>query len=93
MATEFKFNLGIEVMEKITQFHGVIVARCQWLTNCNAYAVQSREIIDGKPVDRQWFDEPMLEAVKDAVVTKLDDASEIKRPGGPTVSITPTNRL
>jgi hypothetical protein len=92
MAQEFKFDLGTEVMEKITQFHGVVVARAQWLTQCNTYAIQSRDIVDGKPVERQWFDEPMLESVDAVVKTVFEDESEVKRPGGPSVPISPTNR-
>jgi hypothetical protein len=95
MSQDFKFELGEEVMDKITQFHGIITSRTQWLTNCNTYSVQSRELNEGKPIERQWFDEPMLERVSEKVrQTEFDfERKKTDKPGGPVCKITPTNRI
>ena len=47
---DFKFELGDLAQDEITGFRGVIVARTQWLNNCNVYRLQSPDLKDGKPV-------------------------------------------
>jgi len=62
---EFKFDVGSTVKDTITGFEGVVMARIQWLNNCNTYRVQPRDLDkDGKVQDVQHFDEPQLALVK-----------------------------
>jgi hypothetical protein len=85
---EFKFDLGDEVRDTITNYCGVIVARTQWLTNCNTYMVKSRELKDGQPRDAITFDEPSVELVKPLAVRGVEGV----KTGGPTPAISQTNR-
>lgn len=83
---KFKFNLGDEVVDKITSFKGIVVYRTQWIHNCNTYGVRSKELKDGVPMDYQPFDEPSLERVKPKVMKPKQDT------GGPTPPVRQTNR-
>ena len=83
---EFKFSLGDEAKDAITGFEGVIVCRSQWLHNCNVYSLQPKELKDGKPMDRQSFDEPQLELVKKGAFKESRDT------GGPTEAMEVNNR-
>jgi hypothetical protein len=84
---DFKFNLGDIAEDKITKFQGVVVARSQWLNQCNTYSLQSTELHDGCPVDRQHFDEPQLKLVQVKVHKKTSET------GGPHDAVPQTNRL
>lgn len=64
---EFKFDLGDSLKDKITSFKGVVVARSQWLNQCNTYSLQSETMHDGAPIERQHFDEPQLKLVEEKV--------------------------
>lgn len=82
----FKFRLGDEVTDVITDLTGIIVTRSQWLNSCNTYRVQPRELKDSKPVEPSHFDEPQLTLVKKSVVT------ENRSTGGPSKDIQLSNR-
>lgn len=82
----FKFNLGDEVKDSITDFTGIVINRSQWLHNCNSYGVQSTKMESGKPVDRMWFDEPQLVFIKASTITPKRDT------GGDAKTIPSTNR-
>ena len=62
---KFKFKLGEIAKDKITGFEGVVITRSQWLSSCNTYSIQSKSLVEGKPVERQHFDEPQLELVSE----------------------------
>lgn len=82
----FKFELGDIVKDGITGHKGVIVCRSQWIHNCNTYGIQPQELKDGKPVERQHFDEPQLVLVKSKVIKEKRDT------GGPSKPVSQTNR-
>jgi hypothetical protein len=86
MPENFKFDLGEEVKDSITGFKGVIRARTQYLTGCTTYALQSKDLKDGRPQDWVWIDEDLLKAVSK---TK----NIIKQRGGPITpdQIAPNN--
>lgn len=75
----FKHNLGHTAKDKITGFVGVITARVDYLTGCNRYHLQPRELKDGKPVEGIYFDEDQIEVAKKATLNVADFSSE--RPG------------
>jgi len=70
MAT-FKFHRGEYLRDRVTQFCGVVVARSDYLTSCNAYLLQPALDKDGKPRDGVWFDEPRLEIDPERLGQKL----------------------
>ena len=86
--SDFKFDLGVPVRDKITGFEGVVVFRSQWLHNCNTYGVQPTELKDGAPQKREIFDEPQLELV--SAEPAFEESK--KKTGGPTADIPQTNR-
>ena len=59
----FKHKLGQIGKDKITGFKGILTARCEFLTGCNRYCIQPKELRDGKPVDSIYFDEAQIEIV------------------------------
>ena len=56
----FKIDLGVEVKHKITGFIGTVVCRSQWLHGVNVYIVQAGILIDGLPIEPQYFEEGSL---------------------------------
>lgn len=84
---DFLLELGDEVKDVITGFKGIIIYRTQWIHNCNVYGVQPKALDkDGKPPERQQFDEPQLELVEKEVHKASRDT------GGPTTSMTESSR-
>lgn len=78
MATEFKFNLGAKVRDRITGYTGIVTGRHEWIHMCHRYSVQSQELKDGKPIDACSFDVDALDLVQEAPEQKLT-----KDTGGP----------
>lgn len=59
---EFKFELGEDVKDIVTDFKGIIMGRSEYFTGCIHYGLVSRKLQDGgKPLEYQWFDETRLE--------------------------------
>lgn len=69
MPDNFQFGLGSILRDVITGFEGVVRGRSQYLTGCNTYGLQSREMKDGAPTDWRWFDEHQLEATDKAAIS------------------------
>jgi len=91
---KFRFKLGDQVTDPITRFRGVVTARTEWLNRCIRYAVQPREMKDGRPIEDQWFDEGQLTLIKGA--ENLDPhaaAAPKERTGGPTPTPRPVRAL
>ena len=77
----FKYNLGDKVEDVVTGFKGILIARTQWLNNCNTYTLQPRKLVDGTPQKSQVFDEPQIRLVKaDDLGLKVVDE---EKTGGP----------
>lgn len=82
---EFKYDLGVTLKHRITGFTGVVRGRSQYLTGCNQYALQNKKLNkDGLPTEWQWYDENILEQVKNVKKISLD--SKEKKTGGPSKS-------
>jgi hypothetical protein len=64
----FLHDLGKIGKDKITGFTGVLTSRCEFLTGCNRYCIQPRELKDGKPIDGIYFDESQIEVVGDGLL-------------------------
>ena len=78
---DFKFELGQTVTDKILGFTGIVMARSQYLTQCNTYGLTATKFKkDGTRPDWEWFDEPRLEAVEGVKILSL---VEKKKTGGP----------
>ena len=62
-----KIKLGVIAKDKITGFEGVVTARCEFLTGCNRYCIQPRELHNGKPLDGIYFDEGQIEIISEGI--------------------------
>ena len=63
---DFRFDIGSTLKCKITGFEGVLVARTQWIANCNTYTLRPKTLNkDGEIQDTKGFDEPMLDLEKE----------------------------
>ena len=84
------FKLGDRVQDKITGFKGIVIARTEWLHNCNRYYFQPEELDkDGQAVKPREFDEPDLKLLaKDPLKYKREYGAAMT--GGPRPS--PTRR-
>lgn len=73
-----RIELGDRAKDRITGFEGIVVAEMAWLFGCRRLTLQPEALKDGKPVDRQTFDEPEVEriAVSVQAVTKPADHPE-----------------
>jgi hypothetical protein len=80
--TEFIFELGDEVKDKITGFKGIVRSRTQFLTGCNVYGVQSMKVKTGENPE-SWYhmDEGQMELVKSRKIVL--EKNEEKSKGGP----------
>jgi hypothetical protein len=47
----------------LTGFSGIATARSEWLYGCARICIEPEELHDGKPIERQWFDEQRVEVV------------------------------
>ena len=56
----FKFELGMELKERVTGFAGVVMVRTEYTTGCITYGLLSKKLKDGKVQDWAWFDESRL---------------------------------
>ncbi len=84
---DFKFSLGDKLKDIITGFSGICVSRSQWISNCNTYGLKSVELKDGKPLENEHFDEPVLTLVKEKVHKENRDT------GGLTLNPPTANRI
>ena len=66
MASYDEIELGDEVKDSITGYHGIVVAFTTWLNNCRRLTVQSKELRDGKPIESSVFDIEQFVMVKKA---------------------------
>ena len=58
----FKFECGDKVKDVVTGLQGVIMARIEYLTGCNQYAVTAQKLTkEGKRPDWEYIDENRLE--------------------------------
>lgn len=74
-------KLGYMVKDIITGFEGMAIGRTDWLYSCSRIGVRSSQLVDGKPVEDQWFDEQQLEIKKECEPPVSKD-STTERPGG-----------
>ena len=68
----FKHPLGHMATDKITGFTGVITSRVEFLTGCNRYHVQPREIRDAKVVEGMYFDEDQIRVSDEPVILRVE---------------------
>ena len=62
MSEELK--LGVEVKDKVSDFKGITIAKCEYLNGCIAYEVQPKCGKDGKMPKAVWVDFQQLELTK-----------------------------
>ncbi len=61
-------KLGSKVKDKITGFIGIATTETRHLTGCDRYGVTPTMDKDGKLGDTKWFDEMVLEVLKEDYV-------------------------
>lgn len=72
-------NLGSMVRDQMTGFSGVVIGRAEYLYGCVRVQVQPTGLLNGKPIEAEWFDEQRLDAESPAIS------------GGPQVDPEPQN--
>jgi len=78
--TEFKFELGEKVRDKVSGFKGTIIQRTEFLNGCIQYGVQPQGLDkDGKIRDAMGIDEQSIELIE----KKKSPFEFKKRNGGP----------
>jgi hypothetical protein len=77
----FKWPLGAKVRDKVSGFTGIVVGRHEWLYGCLCYSVRPQELHDGKPIERQSFDEDTLELLEQAL------SDDVTPGGGPAPKV------
>lgn len=56
-------KLGDRVRDRVTGFEGIVVCETQWLHGCRRLTIQA-QWRDGKPGERDTFDEPQIEILE-----------------------------
>ena len=78
----FKFNLGQEVKDIVTEFQGVVIARTQYLNKCIRYGIQPTKLKDGKPLDWEYIDEEQLEETSSGIDDKIKNIFKKSKSSG-----------
>ncbi len=74
---KFKFELGEGLKDVVTGFTGVVMARVEYLTGCDQYALSTTNLgKEGKRPDWEYFDENRL--VKSGKSIKLPEEKDTK---------------
>lgn len=67
-------KLGGLVKDSITGYEGIATAKCEYLTGCIQFQVQSKRLDkDGKTIEAEWFDQSRLDPT----------CTSEEKPGGP----------
>lgn len=76
--SKFRIKLGSEVKDKVTNFAGIVLARCEYATGCDQYLVQpiNPPQETGKLPESHWFDDARLSVFKNKPI----DIQEIQVP-------------
>jgi hypothetical protein len=70
------FKLGDIVEDVITGFKGVVIVYLHYLYNQDRYALKSKELRDGKPMDHIFFDVTSLKFIEETNI-EVPDFPEI----------------
>lgn len=73
-------TLGMEAMDKITKFRGIITGHCNYLYGCTQYGITPAIGTDGKIAETYWFDEGRIEIISRGILPEEVAGSKA---GGP----------
>lgn len=79
MEPDFKFELGLEVKDRITGFSGILVGRIQYMFGCNQYGIAPKTLEEGKMRDTCYFDEGRIEVTGQGLNVK---SVQVEKRGG-----------
>ena len=82
---KFKFELNVELRDRVTGYTGLVMCRSDYATGCRHYSLQSYMDKDGKVPEWQSFDESRLDATGRTMET-LKKAGA-KDPSGPVPKV------
>ncbi len=82
-----EIKLGQNVRDRVTGFAGIATGRSEFITGCTRIGVTPKVGKDGKLIEAEWFDEPMLEVIGKARVTPKLVGNKSEDDGGPLSSI------
>lgn len=85
--TEWKFNQGDKVKDRVSGFSGIVCARLEHLNGCKQYGIYPTVDKDGKIGDAHYIDGEQLELVDDGLNKKAP--IERKQTGGAPSTIKP----
>ncbi len=78
-----KINLRDKVKDTITEFRGIVTARCVYLNGCIRCQVQPSGLNkDGEIIESQWIDEGQL-IIEETDFFGTSEEVAKKEPGGP----------
>ena len=80
-----QIELGQEVIDVVSGYKGIVIARSEYLNGCTRCGVQAKIGKDGKLQDCCWFDEPQLKPIGKGIKIK-----SVRRDTGGPVSSLPT---
>ncbi len=81
----FKFRLGAQARDTVTDFQGMIIARNEWMSGCVQYCLKPKVDKDGKIPSGEWIDEDQVELVRATerkTPAKLTGGPQKDAPGG-----------
>ncbi len=76
--TEFMFNLGDRVKDRISGLKGIVIGRTQWLFGCERITVQPETEKDNKPAESFCIDAAQAELVAAAVIVGADTSLRVE---------------
>ena len=85
-----KFEMGIEVRDRVTGFKGVITGYAHYMFGCDQFLVMPNVRDDGTAQDGKWFDDGRISIVPEGRVVPIEAVQGTSK-GGPC-SDSPTGR-
>tara|TARA_R110000796_G_scaffold131898_2_gene247330 strand:- start:1294 stop:1563 length:270 start_codon:yes stop_codon:yes gene_type:complete len=83
MKVKFKFKNGVEVVDTVSGFTGIVDCASLWLNGCRRYSVQPRvKKGEADKPDSIWMDEEQLKLVSEGVSESIKPS----KTGGPSFS-------
>lgn len=80
-----KIKCGMKVKDKISGFEGIVTTICEHIAGCFRVGVMAGLDKDGKLLDVEYFDEPMLEVIQSKPVAENTNPNS----GGPMTNADP----
>jgi hypothetical protein len=76
-----EIKLGFKVKDEITGFEGIVIGITDWMYSCKRIGVRATLLVEGKPIEDQWFDVQQM-IITEETKPLISEDSDATKPGG-----------